>query len=220
MQQFSLPLPPPPAQYHREQFVVSACNALALRQLEQWPDGLSSPGALLLHGPEGSGKTHLAHIWAQRLGAHFLPPQMLDAGALPPGALVVDGLEQLCDETALFHLFNRCRDEARPLLLVSRRPAAKLDFLLPDLNSRLRATPQAQVEAPDDEALAAVLRKQFSDRQLKVGQEVIDYMLARMPRSFGAARQWVERLDREALAQKKPIGMALARALLAQAGEG
>jgi hypothetical protein len=159
-------------------------------------------------GPAGSGKTHLAHVWAARSGAAILPAA--DLPGLDPGsvtedaALAVEDVDRLAElgpdaaravEEALFHLCNRLALGGGALMISGRSAPAFWPLALPDLRSRLEAAPVAALEAPDDALLGAVLVKLFADRGIGVGPEVIRYLLARMDRSFEAAEALVARLD-------------------------
>lgn len=176
---------------------------------------------LVVVGPPASGKTHLAHIWAARSGAQFVKAAVLSpetAKALMEDAArrawVVEDIMALADEAALFHLLNAAREQGGWLLLTTNTPPAQMRFTLPDLRSRLCAAPLAVLDVPDDAALAAVIVKQFSDRQLRVGEDVLQYLLKRMDRSYAAARDWVERIDEAAMATQSKVTVALVRRLL------
>lgn len=204
-----------PVSYAREDFLEAPGNAAALGWIERWPDWPG--GALLLHGPAGSGKTHLGHVWAAKSGARLLQPEALTAetvAALGEAPLALDDAERCADPAALFHLINLMRERGQPLLLLSGAAPAAWPHRLPDLVSRLKAMPGAAIAEPDDALLGAVLVKLFADRQLGVGEDLVAYLLPRIERSFHAARDWVARLDAAALAEQRPVTVALARRLL------
>ncbi|MCB1511109.1 MAG: hypothetical protein KDJ36_09405, partial [Hyphomicrobiaceae bacterium] len=106
-----------------EDFMVSAANREACELVEAWP-AWPAP-ALVLCGPAGSGKSHLAAIWAGRSGA-----RRLTAGELATGRVVelveakaaaIEDLDRgLRDEKALFHLLNQARDGRLSLLITQR----------------------------------------------------------------------------------------------------
>jgi chromosomal replication initiation ATPase DnaA len=199
----------------REDFMPAPCNHAALAWLERWPDWPAP--ALVLHGPPGCGKSHLARIWAAQSGARRLDPGALAGfgeAELPPAAVVFDPAEPLADELALLRFYNRLREQGGHLLLVGRRPAAAWQIRLPDLASRLRAAPAVAIGAPDDALLAALLVKLFDDRQLAVSEGVISYLVRHMERSFAAARAVVAALDRHSLRDRRPVTVALARTVL------
>ena len=209
---FSLPLP---ALFSADNFVVSDCNRDAWRWIEAWPTWPAH--AFLLHGASGSGKSHLSAIWAQRALAHALSADTLDgleAGILSKGNWLIENIEMAKNERALLHLFNASREHGASLLLTSNVAAAQLPFALADLTSRLLALPAAQIEQPDDGALAGVMRKQFIDRQMKVDDEVIAYIIPRIERSFLRVKELVEQLDNAALAEHKNITIPFAKRIL------
>ena len=188
-------------------------NRDALAWLARWPDW---PGpALLLHGPPGCGKSHLARIWLARSGAGWLERTALAmADPNERAAWVLDDAEPVLDETALLSFYNRLRERGGHLLMTARRPVGAWTLRLPDLASRLRAAPAVAIGPPDDALLGAVLLKLFADRQLVVSEAVIEYLVRHMERSFGAAQAIVGGLDAASLGQRRPITVALARSLL------
>jgi chromosomal replication initiation ATPase DnaA len=197
----------------REDFLPGPSNAAALALIERWPDWPSR--TVLLRGPEGAGKSHLAAIWAHQSGARTLSPRALDGSEVPvalaTGALVLENLaEGRFDEAALFHLLNLAREERAYVLITARSAPATWRIAVPDLASRLRALPVIALETPDDALLRAVVVKQFADRQLAVDEALVSFLAARIERSFAGARAAVARLDREALRLKRPVTRALA----------
>jgi chromosomal replication initiation ATPase DnaA len=222
--QLALDLPARPA-LGRAEFYVAAPNRLALAQIDRWPDW--PDGKLAVVGPPASGKTHLAHVWAARAAAQIVPAAALPAFDLErvadDGALAVEdadtipalGLEAARAEEALFHLHNRLALGGGTLMVTGAGRPATWRLKLPDLASRLRACVVAELAPPDDALLAAILVKLFSDRQLEVSPEVIDYLLPRIERTFAGARAVVMRLDRMALARRRQVTVRLAAELLA-----
>jgi chromosomal replication initiation ATPase DnaA len=204
----------------RAHFFVAPSNALALATVDAWQDW---PGRkLLLVGPEGAGKTHLAHIWAAQAGAAILAVQDLadtDIASLSGRTVVVEDADRIGDaETQLFHLHNLVTATGA-LLLTARTPPRDWGLALPDLKSRMQATPIAQLDGPDDALLSAVLVKLFADRQVAVPANLVPYLVSRMPRSIGAARALVAELDVRALAAGRPITRALAAEVLGSGDE-
>jgi len=210
-----------PAAFGRADFMVSAGNAAALAAVERWPNWPQR--VLVLHGPAGSGKTHLAHIWRERAAARIVPGGALaEAGSGDwredgAPALAVDDAEEAPEE-ALLHLYNACRERGVGLLLTCRAAPSSWPIALPDLASRLRAAWAVGIEPPDDDLLGAVLVKHFADRQLVVRPEVVRYLLRRMERSLAAAADVAAALDRLALSRGVPVTVRLARALLGDGG--
>ena len=209
----------------REDFLVAPCNEAAVAWLDRWPDW-SGP-ALVIHGPSGSGKSHLAEVWRRRSGAEVVDAASL-AHAAPGGgqaaaALVLDGLGGLggpIDERALLHTYNSVAERGGHLLLTALAPPARWPLALPDLVSRLRVAPSVALGLPDDALLAALMLKLFADRQIAVAPEVPAYVVPRIERTFEAAASLVERLDRAALAAGRPVTVPLVRAVLALGESG
>lgn len=205
-----------------EDFLVADSNAEAVAWVDRWPDWPAP--ALAIVGPAGSGKTHLAQVWRARSGAAILPASALgraDPVQVLGGRLhcVVERPDQGVHELALLHLYNVMKEREGTLLLTAEEPPARWNISLPDLRSRLSAAPAVVIRPPDDLLMAAVIAKLFDDRQLVVPQEVLDYLLPRIERSFAAARAVVEALDRAALADRRRITVALARDVLREQGD-
>lgn len=203
--------------FRRDDFLESRGNEAALALVERWPEWPSYAAAIV--GPHGSGKSHLASIWASLSGARVIPARLLLRDdvphALATGALVVENLVPGdFDEQALFHLFNLAKEDGASLLFTSAHPLEQGMAALPDLASRLRLVPCAKLDAPDDALIAAVLVKLFADRQVAVEQDLIAYLLPRMERSLGHARELVAKIDAAALAAGRPATRAFVSALL------
>jgi chromosomal replication initiation ATPase DnaA len=199
----------------RDDFLEGPANASGLALIDSWPDWPNR--VMLLMGPEGSGKSHLAAIWAERSGARSISSHALTAeevpGALVTGALVIEDLKPSnIDERALFHLLNLAREDSAFVLMTAREPPTEVE--LRDLRSRLRAVPAVQLLPPDDQLFRALIVKFCSDRQLKVDEAVVGYLTTRLERSYAAVRRAVERLDAEALRLGRPVTRALAAELL------
>lgn len=213
-QQMPMPLALP-VRLTRAEFKTAPCNAAALAMLEQgdWPQG-----KLVLTGPEGSGKTHLLHVWAGARDAVLMDAKVLGAADIAAiaaqGAVAIDDASQAAghkaNETALFHLHNLLAAQGGQLLLAARAPARDWGIVLPDLASRLQAAAHIGLGAPDDALLAAVLDKLFTDRQLNIPDTLIPFLLARMTRSLAAAQRLVAQLDAESMSRKKPVTVKLA----------
>jgi len=210
MSQYALTLALPPV-FTADTFVVSGCNHQAWQWVENWPNWQ----ALLLYGPEGSGKSHLGHIWAARSQA--VTVNGADIGLIEPGSgnWLIEDIGQAA-ERPLLHLFNYVREHGGSLIMTARSPAPGLPFTLPDLTSRLAALPSVAIGQPDDEVLRGAIRKQFSDRQMKVEEDVILYILPRMQRSLLKAKELVELLDASALAEGKSITIPFVKRIMGE----
>lgn len=201
----------------RDNFMEGSANAQALALIDAWPDWPNR--VMMLVGPEGSGKSHLASIWATEAGArsvaaHTLTPATVP-GELVTGALVVDDLNQgSFDERALFHLLNLAREDEAYVLMTGRTLPSAFPVELCDLRSRLRAVSAVTLMPPDDQLFRALIVKFCADRQMVVDESIVSYLATRIERSYAAARQAVELLDGEALRQRRPVTRALAAEVL------
>ena len=215
---FDLPLDP---RYGREDFLVGPANEAAYGLIEAWPDWPDT--VFLLTGPAGSGKSHLASIWATHAHAWTAKAAEVTAEAVPHlvsnGALVVEDVDrpQGRDEAALFHLLNLARERKAPILHTAGRPVEAMGLATADLRSRLRLAPGATILPPDEALLRAVIVKLFVDRQLVVDTTVVDFLALRIERSLAAAAETVAALDREALSRGRRITRPMAAELLGRA---
>lgn len=203
----------------RDDFLPGPANEAALALIEAWPHWPAPVVALV--GPEGSGKSHLAALFAEASGARSVEASALTIATLPDllagPALIVENLgEGAVPEAALFHLLNLAAEQRAHVLITARRPPAAIAAMVAtrDLGSRLRALPTVELGAPDDALLAAVALKLFADRQIVPDEGMLTYLLPRVERSFAALRAVIAELDREALARKRPLTRALASELL------
>lgn len=214
----------PNTAFGREDFFVSPSNDMAVRQMEGWQNW--PLGKLVLSGPKGSGKSHLAHIWAEEAGAIVLKAKALAYERLETLAqqpVAVEDVRQLAGnedgEAALFHLHNLMNEAQHPLLMTGVGPVVSWGINLPDLASRLAGSQMVMMTAPDDALLSVLLIKLFADRQITVEPPLISYIVKRMDRSFASAGDLVRALDRASLKGQKPITTRLAGRVLVEIQE-
>lgn len=196
----------------REDLIISDPLTAAVSIIDRWP-GWPSP-VVILCGPQGAGKSHLASIWKEK--AEAAEPAGVDAAAALIGSerlthfLLEDVDRNPFDDKALFHLFNAVRQQSITMLITSRLWPAAWPVSLPDLRSRLKAATVVEIGEPDDQLLSQVIVKLFADRQITVDMRVVGYLVTRMERSFEAAQDLVAEIDRLALARRTRITTALA----------
>lgn len=217
-----LPLPlPVRAALGREDYFVSRSNGLAVALLDDWQSWPN--GKMILVGPAGAGKTHLAHVWAAETGAAIVPSADLPGADIPTlarGPICVEDADRSAGdretEEALFHLHNLALAERQPLLVTARNAPRHWPLVVADLKSRMEGTQTATLPDPDDTLLAAVLAKLLADRQVVPTPDVIPYLVRHMSRSFAMARDLVDALDANAMGRPRGITRALARDVLAR----
>lgn len=204
----------------REDFFVAPSNALALATLDA-PSGWPA-GKMLLIGPEGAGKTHLAALWAGENRALIVAAASLGVADAPrlaaARAVVVEDVDRIGSndeaQRALFHLHNLLAAEGGRLLLTAASAPRDWGLSLPDLASRMQATASVKLDPPDDALLAAVLVKLFADRQITVTPALIPWLVTRIDRSLATARKVVAALDERALQKAAPVSRTLAAEVL------
>lgn len=221
IRQYPLPLPHDEAMEAAD-FMVTSSNREAVAWIEQWPDW--SAHCSVIFGPSGCGKTHLANVWQTRSSA--TPLSLADLSAQnadnTTNTVLIDDADKIVGmpayEEALFHLYNRLKENKGSLLLTSVHAPAQWGIGLADLRSRLSSVPAIAIAAPDDELLSALMIKQFRDRQIDLSTDVVDYLLPRVERSPAAIRALVTALDQTSLAEGRKITVALARKILEDQG--
>ncbi|MBG7615798.1 chromosomal replication initiator DnaA [Brevundimonas sp. BAL450] len=204
--------------FRADDFIVSDCNRAAALTLAGWPDAAAGlgGGVLSLCGPAGSGKSHLAAIWAERVGAmplHGAEAALVDPMELEGRPVLLDRAPDTDDE-ALFHLLNLAQTGGGALLLVSRKAPSLWPVTLPDLHSRLNAIRTVVIEEPDEAVLAAILERAFERRSIRPQPDVIPYLVRRIERSAQAAEAAVARLD----ALHRPVTRRLAARVMDDLG--
>ncbi|MCD6034509.1 MAG: hypothetical protein K0R63_250 [Rickettsiales bacterium] len=216
---------------HKEDYIASSANEEALHWIEHWPESITpvkntiatlpTSHALLLYGPRASGKTHLAHIWQERTHAVSVTKEDIYSARAMEFLIdrdfrrfVLDDCHKITDEAALLHFFNQVKEAGKYLLLTSPTPVAQMGIRLPDLRSRLSAIPSVAISSPDEVLFRALLHKHFSDKQLKVDESVIEFLLKRIERSFTAAETTVTALDTQAFEEGKDITIPFIRKAL------
>ncbi len=217
-EQLPLELPHDPAT-GREDLAVGGPLAAAVQLIDRWPQWPSP--VVVLVGPAGSGKSHLAGIWRERADALPILPDATGEAALAAAAgpvLFEDADRIAFDDAALFHVINAVRQHGQSLLMTARTWPGMWDVTLPDLRSRLKAATVVEIGEPDEVLLAQVIVKLFADRQLQIEPKLVDYIVQRMERSMEMAQKLVDRIDFLSLARGTRITRPLVQEALAAAG--
>lgn len=191
----------------RDDFLVTESNSAAVALIDHWPDWPAHVATLI--GPPGSGKSHLVEVWRQRSKATLVQAADVKVETAPEilasGAAAIEDAAPPLDERGLFHLLNLAKQQDSSVLLTAETRPEQWKIALPDLLSRLKAIPVLEILPPDDALLRGVLVKLFFDRQIAAAESTISFMLARMPRSLGAARLLVAEIDRRALEERAEV---------------
>ena len=196
--------------YYEQDFFVASNNFSAFKLIDSWPNW---PGKWAnIFGEKGSGKTHLANVWANQRGTRVIAATDITDHSVEEYAahnLVIDDIPTLLGdasrEATLFHIHNLCLANGNALLMTGTGDVATWTCALPDLASRLNGTRTARLDPPDDMLFQALLAKLFADRQLFPPPDVFPYLLLRLERSYDAAQNAVDHIDRAALSRKRAI---------------
>ncbi|SMD09276.1 DnaA regulatory inactivator HdaA [Rhizobium sp. RU36D] len=204
----------------RDDLLVSSRMAAAVRLIDSWPNWPSP--VVILVGPAGSGKSHLASVWRAASAAQDIHPLEGEgsAAAAAAGPVLFEDADRVgFDDTALFHTINSVRENGTALLITARLWPLSWPVALADLRSRLKAATIIEIGPPDEALLSQLIVKLFADRQLHIDDRIVDYIVDRMDRSFDAAMILVERMDQLALSRRMRITRALAAEVLDELSE-
>ena len=187
-----------PADPRDDEFLIGTSNERVVQQLERWSTWPVM--AVVVTGPRKSGRSLLARIFAAKTG----------------GGLVDDAERQ--SETAIFHAWNRAQEERRPVVIVADAAPPEWAIKLPDLRSRLSASPTVRIGDPDGQLMRALFERLFLRRGLDARPELIQWLVVRVERTHIALLRAVDLLDQAVLERHKRLSIPLARATLAEAG--
>lgn len=206
----------------RDDLIVSQSVQGAITMIDQWPNWPSH--LVVLAGPTGSGKSHIAHIWQQKSDAklvvlHNNTGDLVDLVKTTP--VLIENIDQLlassqADETQLFHLLNAAKEAGSFVLMTARSWPASWQVGLPDLASRIKAATIVEISEPDENLLTQVIFKLFADRQVEIDEKTVNYLVMRMERSLAVASNIVEAMDELALSKKTPVSRSIAAEVLAK----
>ncbi|MBR1600399.1 MAG: hypothetical protein IJ677_02345 [Alphaproteobacteria bacterium] len=200
----------------REDFMVSNCNHQAFEMIDTWPNWVSC--GMLIYGPKGCGKSHLAHLFVDKVKNSATPPPRVSIISAEQvnsrnvkriaddnQCIVVEDLACRRNDEALFHLFNMFNQEEKYMLWTAEKPSNLLHFSLPDLQTRLNMLPSVAISEPDDMMLQMLIAKLFNDRQIIIGQDILTYIINNTPRSFAYVRDLIKEIDEISLAYQSSV---------------
>lgn len=210
-----------------EDFMVSDCNRQAFTMIESWPNWLSS--GLFIYGPKGCGKSHLAHLFIDRVrrngknisGTTIIKAEQINMRnvaklAKENHSIVIEDVFPRNNDEALFHLFNLFNEEGKYMLWTSEKPVNLMHFKLRDLQTRLNMLPAAAISDPDDLMLQMLVVKLFNDRQIMIGQDILNYILNNSCRSFAYICDLVSRIDELSLSRRSSVNYDIVKTAFRQ----
>lgn len=202
----------------RDDLISSGSVEAAVSVLDLWPNWPSH--IVILAGPTGAGKSHIAHVWGEKANAQDIDfsattDEIVTISKQSP-ILLEDIDRQDMDETKFFHLLNAVKEAQSSILITSRSWPSSWSIKLPDLASRIKSATVVEIGEPDEMLLTQVIFKLFADRQIEIDEKIVNYLVLRMERSLAVAQNIVERMDHLALSKKVPISRAIASDVLAE----
>ncbi len=204
------------AKYNPEDFMVSKSNSEAFDYISAWPNWLDM--GVFLFGPKSCGKTHLSHVWVQESNAVLVKAEDLTKidSAQAPLHIVVEDVQNLTSKSseALFHLYNYLQQKKGNLIVTSDRPLADLNLPLKDLRSRLSRLVSIQIKAPDESLMRLFIMKLFSDLQVVVSDNEINYLATHLNRDFKDVFHFIKILNDKSIAEKRKITIPFIKLVL------
>ena len=208
--------------YSRDNFIVGEVNKISYHAINSWPhwhDNGRFSRIRIIIGTKRSGKTHLSHIWSLKSGAQFVNINTMNihTDIAENNCYIIEDIDKIDQNyhESLLHIINKITDyQSAYLLMTSSTDIGQMDVSLPDLYSRLRSMMAFIINAPDDEILRTILVKLASDRQIRLNDTVINYVLSRIPRDYESILKFIDSLDHYSLQHKKDITINVAREIL------
>ena len=204
--------------YYKKDFYVSSNNFNAYRLIESWPMWPSKN--INIYGPGGSGKTHLANIFQDKMNAILINSSEIDNNALKKiknyECVILDNFSNNIEENLFFSIINQIIQDNQYFLLNSRLPIKDIEVKLNDLKSRFQSFTELGIDLPTDDLLRVILTKCFSDIQIKVDIKLLEYILKNIERSYEKIFQFVKDIDNESLSTGKSISLNLIKKVLSK----
>ena len=202
--------------FDENDYYVSKSNYFAKNILETWPQWEKK--IVNLTGEKYSGKTHLSTIFKIKSNALYLLSKNIDNSTLKKiklsNSIIIEDLDDTFDEKLLYSIFNLVEQDNKYLLISSNKPIDTLSFSLPDLVSRLKNCIIANIEQPDDDLIYAIILKSFSDRQIKLDNKIVDYIIKRIARSYSKMHEFIYKIDELSLKKRKSINFKIIKEIV------
>ncbi len=202
--------------FDENDYYVSSSNYFAKNIIETWPKWEKK--IVNLTGDKFSGKTHLSTIFKRKSDALYLYCKNINDQTLKEiklsNNIIIEDLDENFDEKLLYSIFNLVEQDNKYLLISSKKPIDTMKFSLPDLVSRLKNCIIAKIEPPDDDLIYAIILKSFSDRQIKLDNKIIDYIIKRIARSYGKMHEFIYNIDELSLKKKQSINFKIIKEII------
>ncbi|MDB3947281.1 DnaA/Hda family protein [Candidatus Pelagibacter sp.] len=201
-----------------QDFYVSKSNEFAFKLLNSWPKW--EKNFVNLIGERFSGKTHLVNIFLHKFKGIKIEANEINNEFLKKikvfENIIIENFNDKIDENLLFTLFNIIDQDNKYLILSSKKPIVDYSFKLNDLNSRSKNFLLCNIEKPEDDLMFALILKNLSDRQISIDKKLVDYIIKRIDRSYGKIFDFIYKIDKISLKQKKPIDFKIIKEALGE----
>ena len=202
--------------YYKEDFYVSSNNFEAYKLIESWPKWPDKN--INIFGPKGCGKTHLANILRKKIDSIILEPKDITNNSLEKikikECIIVDHYEDNVSENLLYSILNQAKQDGQYVLINSVNSVKKTTTKLKDLKSRLNSFITLGINLPTDNLLRVIITKSFSDKQIKVNVQILEYILKNIDRSYEKMFKFIKNVDKESLSSGKSININLIKKIL------
>ena len=202
--------------FNENDYYVSSSNYFAKNIIQTWPQWEKK--IINITGEKYCGKTHLSTIFKIKSNALYLYSNKINDNSLKRiklyNSIIIEDLDESFDEKLLYSIFNLVEQDNKYLLISSIKPIDTMKFTLPDLVSRLKNCIIAKIEQPDDDLIYAIILKSFSDRQIKLDNKIIDYIIKRIARSYSKMQEFIYKIDELSLKKKKSINFKIIKEII------
>ena len=202
--------------FNEHDYYVSDSNYFAFNLIDKWPKW--EKRILNIHGEKFSGKTHLSKIFQLKSSAIYLNEKEINNEIFKKiklyESIIIDEFSNKIEENLIYSIFNLVDLDSKYLLINTETPLSEIKFKLPDLVSRSKNSLQAKIEPPDDDLIFALILKNFSDRQIKLEKQIIEFIVNRIERSYSKISEFIYKVDELSLKKKKPINLKTVKEIL------
>ena len=202
--------------FNENDYYVSSSNYFAKNIIQTWPKWEKK--IINITGEKYCGKTHLSTIFKIKSNALYLYSNKINNNSIKRiklyNSIIIEDLDESFDEKLLYSIFNLIEQDNKYLLISSIKPIDTMKFKLPDLVSRLKNCIIAKIEQPDDDLIYAIILKSFSDRQIKLDNKIIDYIIKRIARSYSKMQEFIYKIDELSLKKKKSINFKIIKEII------
>lgn len=194
-------------------FIVSACNQYVFEWLEKWPSDRIKDNFVCLVGDGGSGKTHIANIWAARVDAEVINATSdifskwyeLSSLATTQRHFVLDDADQIGDDILLYYIYNTAKEKNAYVLMTAKNTPSRWSIKLPDIRSRITTINVINIQSPNEDEMKQILVKMLAKRGLTPYNEVVNYICNRIDRSYESMNYWAHQIDQMSNSNRREI---------------